>query len=478
MIRRCAGLFRSLDADRTAALAPLYGFVLLFFAWGMGATLNTGQVSYDKIRSQNAADAIALAHAEQAARDLNVMSMNNMALTQMLVVGAVTFTLNETLLDIERRGVEGLGKVWKSARRCGFSKWCWVLHAFIAGQIGLVMADAALIFVQYKPLKGFNTSQALIGSLNRMNDYLVNSFPRRSGEIIKLLLDENSIDAAFTYPPCSSGGTSECSRGINEGGDLPVERGGLKAAAAYTELCTGAENGSNGRFRTDFLDHGYPRDKGPYTFGGSSSNPHLRDHVNRKTGLSRLLPFFGEYTLDLWNWLINFGNTRYKQDQTSSENDFTRRMDRNWSLICGPGGSVFAASASFVFNVPKPYWLKGRPTFAAISPVVGAVRFDTEKLAYLSISAKLRGARFNPEEFNERDDPIHAYAQAMVYNPVSFDLYTSKWKAKLVPASLMDKPEPVVQALRTRSDNSLFEILPRIVEAARGSNQWSQINAH
>jgi hypothetical protein len=478
MIGAAVTFANSLHRDRTAALAPLYGFILLFFAWGMAATLNTGEVAYDKIRSQNAADAIALAHAEQAARDLNVMSMNNMALTQMLVVSAVTFTLSETLLDIERRGVEGLAKVLRSARRCGPNGWCWALHAFIAGQIATAMADAGLIALRYRPDKGFVTSQKLIGALNRMNDYLVNSFPRRSGELITLLLDENRIDAAYTYPPCQTGGKSQCRGKIGEGGDLPVERTALSAAAAHTELCTGAERGSDGRYRTDFLDHGYPRNKGPYTAGGSSSNPHLRDHVNRQTGLSWLLPFFGEYTLRLWDPLIRFGSTKYSQKQTSKQNDFTRRMDRNWSLVCGTGGSVFAAGAGFIFNLPQTYWLKGRPTAAALSPILGTLGFDTEKLSYLTITAKLRGERFNPKEFGERQDPYHAYAQAMVYNPVSFDLYTSKWKARLVPSSLMDQPQPVVQALQTRSGNGLFDLLPRIVQAARGSNQWSLVNAH
>lgn len=475
-----AELAGRLHGDRDAALAAAFGFILLFFAWGMAATLNTGQVAYDKIRVQNAADAIALAHAEQAARDLNVMSMNNTGLTQMLVVSAVSFTLAETIADIEARAALAQLQIARSAVRCGPNKFCLAAHAAAAAQVASVQIAAAAIFARYRPDRGFSTSQRLIDAFNRMNDFLVRSFPRRSGELVRLLLDENGADAVFVYPPCSSGGGSECRGGLNEGGDLPVSRQGMGALAAYREVCVGAEQGSDGQGRTDFLAHGYPQGRGPYTAGGSSSNPHLRDHVNRQSGLSALLPFFGEATLKGWDWLIGFSTPpKYRDRQRGSENDFTTKMNRNWSIVCNPAGGLVANIAGSILRLPQPYWLNGRPAVASALPSsLGAAAQDMEELQYLVFVAQDRGLRVNPEDFRERDDPYHAYAQAMVYNTQSYDLFTSKWKAKLVPASFMDRPDPVAAAMRTRSGSGMFDLVVRIIEAERSNPEWSHVNTH
>lgn len=470
---------RSLHQDRTAALAPLYGFILLFFAWGMATTLNTGEVAYDKIRTQNAADALALAHAEQAARDLNVMSMNNMALVQMLTVSAVTFTLMETLADIQLRAATAQVKIVRSAAsKCGINPYCWALHAAISMQVLTTQIKALQVYLRYRPEKGFSTSQRMIDGLNRMNDHLVQSFPRRSGEIMKLLMKENRIDSVFTYPPCRRGGGSDCRGGVDEGGDLPVERGAVQSVAAHMEICRGAEKGADGDHRQDYTVHGYPRGKGPYTAGGSSGKPHLRDHVEAETGLSWLLPFFGEATLRFWDPLIRFGSTKYRQRQKARDNDFTRRMNRNWTAVCGGMGGVTSSVLGAVFKFPKPYWLKGRPEATVLAPVLGPMAQDTDKLAFLILAAKERGPRFNPEEFGERSHPYHAYAQAMVYNPVSYDLFTSRWKARLVPAKFMDQPGQVADALRNSTGAGQFRIVSEIILRARGSRQWSQVNAH
>ncbi len=488
MIRLAAAIvrlrLRLLHRDRSAAMAPLYGFVLLFFAWGAMTILNTGEVVYDRMKAQNAADAIVLAHAEETARTLNVMAMNNMALTQMMVVGAVSTTLAATLVDIERRGVVAHIEIDRSMRRLCRGHWIWVaaciaLHMAIHAQVAVAEARAIGIFAKYRPLEGVATAGRLITALNAMNDNLVEEHARRAGKVVKALADANGIDGVFLYPPCTRGRGS-CSGNGEEGGDLPVHRDGAAPFVAFREVCDGAERGSNGTYRTDYLNHGYPRGKGPYTAGGSRANPHLRDHVNVVTGFSSLLPYFGEATLDRWDPLIRFSyRSQYRDHQGSRTNDFTRRMDRYWNALCGAGGTIASALSVAGFPLPRPYWLKGRSAvLSAISPVA-ATGFDRpEELALLALIARDRGKRVNDEDFKEREDPYHAYAQALVYNPQSFDLFTAEWTAALTPATLMDEPHKVVAALRSRRRDTRFDLFTRILEAAPHASDWRLVNTH
>ena len=479
-----ARLLQRLDRDETAALTPLIGFVLLFFAWAAGTVLNTGQVVYDKARAQNAVDAALLAHAEETARDLNVMAMNNLASAQLTAIGAVSFTLIETLADVEIRALLAHADISRSERSKCFRgrSWHWTafcigLHEIVRAEVIFAQAWGARIALVYRPAAGFADSQRLLAAFNRMNRHLVATHPRRAGDLAAAVARADGAEAVFVYPPCARDGGGECRGDGREGGDLPVRRGGVETVAAHLELCTGMEHGSDGRHRTDYETHGFPCGRGPYT-GGGDPKPHLRDHVSSVSGIGDLLAVFGRSTLEGWNWWIGFRTPpRYRESQSAGTNDFTRRMDRNWSILCGFGGLASALPA-FVFTVPETYWLKGRSPASALSPDLGALGLDhPEELDVLALVARDRRPRMAPAAFHDRGDPSFAYAQARVYNPVSFDLYTARWKAKLVPARLMDRTAAIVDALRERDRDDRFTPLRRILEAA-DEGEWARVNTH
>nr|WP_256995431.1 Tad domain-containing protein [Rhizobium sp. L1K21] len=470
--------------DREAAIAPLFGFILLFFAWGIGAVMNTGEVAYDKVRAQNAADILALAHADQMARDLNVMAMNNVGLTQMMVVGAVSFTVQEELLNIGVRVAAGTAHIaWSAAKRCPswghFAFICYSIHAgAMAGTLG-AGADAAYIQIRYQPHQGVATASRLIDAFNRMNDYIYQSFPKRSGKLLRELADANRIDAFFVYPPCNPSGASDCTGQGDEGGDLPLSRNGFERLLAHTEMCQAAQSGSVGESRYNFRVHGFPDGRGPYTAGGSSSRPHLRDHVNHTAGFASLLPFY-DGVMRGTDWLIRYPKPPYyDKRQRSDNNHFTELMNTNWSALCGAAGSVTAQVANLFLTMPDTYWIDGRSYGSVMASQIGFMSMDYEKLSRLVVVARARGGRFNPEDFEEREDPYNAYAQALTFNPQALDLYTSAWTSRLTPASYMDKATAVAEALTTKAENKQwFGLLARIIQRERSDNVWASVNFH
>ncbi len=474
-----------LHESRDAALAPIFGFVLLFFAWGIGAVINTGEVAYDKVRTQNAADILALAHADQMARDLNVMALNNIALTQMFVVGTVSLTMQLELIDIGVRVAMAEFQIARSAaQKCKgpppYVAFCLFIHSIPMIQVLKVGADALAIQTRYRPDAGLATAGRLIGAFNRMNDYIVESFPRRAGQLLRMLADANRVDAFFVYPACLPGGSSECRGRGDEGGDLPLERGGLASGAAHMEMCVAAERGSDGRNRHDFMLRGFPIGKGPYTAGGAANRPHLRDHVNHTAGFASLLPFFDSVMRNS-DWLIRYSTPpKYASRQSANDNHFTDLMDGVWSMACGPASGLISM-AGLSLPLPRTYWIKDRSPASVMAPDVGFLAMDYEKLARLVVVARQRGGRFNPENFEEREDAYNAYAQALSFNPQALDLYTSRWTARLVPASLMDRAQEVAKALPGRAypaGRNWFGVMKDTIQAGPDNREWSRVNLH
>jgi hypothetical protein len=481
MTRRLRAAIGRFHRDTGAALAPIFGFVLLFFAWGIGAIINTGEVTYDKVRTQNGADILALAQADQMARDLNVMALNNIAMTQMLVVGVISFSMQEELIDVGSKVTLAATQITQSAsQKCqGYPAWvafCLSVHLQAMTTTIETGAQAARIQVQYRPDQGVATASRMIGALNRMNDYIVESFPRRSGELLRELASANRIDSFFVYPPCRPGGGASCTNGANQGSDLPLERTQLTSLVSHREVCKAAEEGSDGRNRHDFYVRGFPNNKGPYTAGGAADR-HVRDHASLTAGFGTMLPRF-DMMMEQTNWLINFTMPpRYTVRQLPTNNHFTRLVDTNWSMICSGAGGVIAG---LFLEMPRPYWIEGRSLLSVDAPDIGFLAADYEKMARLVVVARRRGERFNPENFKEREDPYNAYAQALTFNSQALDLYTSRWTSRLTPAAFMDKAHDVANRLPSSpvGEPDWFGVMRKIILAEPSNSEWSRVNLH
>ena len=473
----------TLGDDERAALSPLIGFVLLFFAWIGIAVLDTGEIVRDRARAQNAVDAAVLAHAEETARSLDTMAMNNVAGAQLTAVSIVAAAMIETLADIQLRAGLAHVDIFRSEIRQCTGKWWWVviclaMHETARLQVIAAEIEGVAIALRYRPWEALATAGRLIEAFDRMNRHLVDTHPRRAGALGRRIAEANGAAAIVFHPPCRQGVAETCRGGPDEGGDLPVERGGAASIAAHVELCTGLERGSDGRHRTDWATHGFPLGRGPWTAGGAGST-HLRDWANRASGIGRLLHFFGDVTLEGWNWLIGFRTPpRWRERQQVDRNAFTRALDDDFRLVCGPGG-LLAAVALPGIALPRPYWLAGRSPATALAPDAGLLGLDHPEVnAILAVVARDRGPRAAVRATGEPDEPTWAHAQALVYNPVSFDLWTARWKARLVPARLMDHPLAVAETIADHDRDGRFAVLTRILETAGDQGEWARVNTH
>jgi hypothetical protein len=331
-----------------------------------------------------------------------------------------------------------------------------------------------------------------------MNDNLVEALPGRVGRIATNTLAQNDVNSLFFYPPCS--GTSGCNgaRSPIQGSSLPVHGRGL----GFAELCKAASEGSDGKQRLNFDKLGYPSNKGPYTGGGSSSNPHVKDYISKETGvagvsLGRALQLFKEAYPYPEPWWGTGSSPLYEEDQSEDENEFTRKMDTVWNSVCG---SVTSAVISVVDGLlggvlgdvmPQPYVL-GRDSSAGniaidLGNLFGASSFlgtfsaacvqlpkDFQFLAY---AARGTHSRISVGIYESALPGDYAYGQSCVYNPQSFDLYTQNWQAKMMPAKHMDDPDSVLSALDTRGPDE-FSALVNALKRAGNTDAFQVINVH
>lgn len=490
---------RRVHSDQGGALAPLFLFVALFLLWAALGILNTGQDASDRIKAQNAVDAVALMAGEQTARDLNVMAMNQVAATQSFTVALSSMALEQTLLVTKIRTIAAFAESYSNCSMNGSIYTVWYCFYYM-WQMADYALDTFSMDNRYKPGRGVSNGNRLTKALGKMSEHLVATHPERVGALSRELADANGLEAVFVYPPCDTSNGSRCDRDSEfPGPSLPVEQASsTPLAPASYEMCVGIEQGSDGYARLDFSKHGFSDGKGPLTEGGSSSNPKLRDHINDASGISSLLPRFYDTMQEAF--LIDYTKPPdYTSQQTDSSNEFLDAFDTAWAIGCpgptslsklggamsrNPIGAGLAGFKALSIERPKNYWLKGRPSWTAYTSSMGllgvianagASKFDDFALLYLG--ALTQGERTNEQAFGFDPDPFYAYAQSLTYNPQSHDLYTSLWGAELVPAFHMNDPRVIADAMGRSSAPSSFDKLQPVLAAASGT-EWQDVNTH
>lgn len=326
-----------LHRDERGFLSPIIIFMLVALAYMIVWILNTGQMVYDKQRTQDTADAAALVHADWSARSLNVMAMNNVAASQATVILATSTAYQLTLAELEARSLtiaaqlarfsasSGLGEGSRylptGAPYCGFYASIPFVGGFIQAAcvafqvwrgIGAVRATAYVVasMKDYNPPGLISKSRKIIKAMNEMNTYLVDSFPERVGNEALNLVRVDDADHLVFHPACKSAKT--CRRSSEgQGGDLPVEKGTAKGAIAYAEMCLAMSKGTTSlgagaaslQMRGEYAKRGFPSGKGPLTAGGVDGR-HIRDFVNDESETDEELPAF-------YDWYEIFGPGYY-----------------------------------------------------------------------------------------------------------------------------------------------------------------------
>jgi hypothetical protein len=353
-----------LHRDERGNLSPLILFLTIALAYMIVWILNTGQMIYDKQRTQDTADAAALVHADWEARYLNIMAMNNVASSQATVVLATSVAYEATLLELFARagaieaklaqyiGKDGLGPAPLFAPYCPTWGKVPIFGSFIQAactgfqvfrMAAALRAQAYFAIANYK-YNPFNTAiraRKIISAMNSMNDYLVDSFPERVGNEALNIVKVNDADHLVFHPACTSraGGTCSGSK-EGQGGDLPVERPRIKAGVAYQEMCSAMSGGTQayGPFvtRGEYEKRGFPKGKGPLTAGGTDQR-HIRDFVNDESDV-------GAQLRDFYDFYEIFG-PKYLTKVSAS-----KILDRFAPKTSGIGGWLFRKAANAAFS--------------------------------------------------------------------------------------------------------------------------------
>ncbi len=224
--RRFPALLLRLHADESGQIVPLFIFMALTLVFVVVLVLNTGRQAEQRIEVQNAADAAVMTHASWMARSLNIVSLNNTAITQAYATAV-------------------LATAWQ----------------------------------QFKKLKPGNAYQRLarrsmrmVRSLESMNSRVVENFPTFSAAVAGDLARKNGISdapifyAGFDHPRYYTGIRKKKENRFNST-PLPV----IATVDSPPYLCMTGEKGTPSAPAPDlnwnFQQYGYPINKGPFVTG-------------------------------------------------------------------------------------------------------------------------------------------------------------------------------------------------------------------
>jgi hypothetical protein len=528
-------LLRSLHRDQGGQIVPLFMLGLVSIVLSVAMILNTGRAIHNRTRSQNAADAAAITQASWAARSLNVISMNNVGFVHMFTVFMVSDAFGTTWMDAF--GTAGdtaedasdayddcddmIGWIPYVGKICKYYKFYSYYMRFI--QLELIAIEARYNAM----LRGWPTSMRLIGAFGRMSDHIVDEFPRFTWEIAEKMREANGVDEVLFFPMSEKGQDDEAYRGT----ELPVAgAGGLFGSfgspglwAPIADTCKAAEEGpgtakvGKGDVRVNFAKHGYEKGEGPYV--RSREDP---GWMLTSTKMEDMLPvdsdtpfLIGGPLSLLWNtqwtpiipwpkvyrdndedwptdpsfffivpWIFTppFVDRPMDRDPPQEpfwddpdNNDYSRQMQSDWDDTCGVGRDVdnLAASEPRVFRLKTPSWLCQQQL-----PGQGSIKeCIRDPLALMAFAVKREESMIAPNKFENPPRGTYAYAQAHVYNLVSYDLYTQAWGARLEPARFLEDGEKRDEVVATLKREDGFEDLYELFRQIPAGDFW-RASAH
>ena len=474
--------------------------------------VNTGNGLHDRTRAQDAADALAMTHAVEGARSLNVMSMNNVALTQGFAVGTISAalrnTMNEFNIKAAAAGVEIAASALycpKIAKKAIIPKVAAAVAAACLSHVGIMELRLGIFVMRmnsirnrYDPDRAFDVADKTIRALNAMNDTLVKRYPDAVRAAAMPVARAARMSDFYFDEPCQPGSGSSCKGGKSrQGMDLPVEQNdGLESKLQF---CAGATLGTMVT-RTTYSKRGFASGTGPLA-RNAYTDPYLRDSVNEKTGIGKVLEGYYEYfdetemicpKLNPWDFLWIWGKWgkcpkvtkplgNYYQEQKEDDNRFTLLADVMFAKFCEPTGALAAAGNAIpginlllrgttdpVLYHPKNLSLRTAVPFPPVNEIDDAYK-------PMSMTFRRQSKRWAPEILHEPMEGAVSYAQALIYNADGLDIYSQNWTARLMPATRMDDLPGVRERMRTRAPDA-FDQIRRRFHAVSDLNSWKTMN--
>jgi len=318
-------LLRRLHCDESGQIVPLFIFAALTLVFVVMLVLNTGRQIEQRIEVQNAADAAVITHASWIARSLNIISLNNTAITQAYATA--------------------------------------------------VLATAWQQFKELMPGNAYERmalrSMRMIRGLESMNNRIVEEFPDFSAMVSTSLATRNGISdaplfyAGFDHPRYFTG--------IRKHKETRFKSTALPVIATVGNppyLCMTGEQGTppapNPDLNWNFQQYGYPLNEGPFITGRA----HLTNRIPFIDFLKRME--FRNKANDLWSsGCVQSGIMIYQlANQPAATGPLGTSRD-NWSVIAFTRSQT--AEPVFPSKFPNP---PGAFYGVAQAEIYNAVNYD------------------------------------------------------------------------------------------------------
>jgi len=429
-------------------------------ALGLAYLFNSAELLSRKVRVQDAVDAAAIAQGTWMARSMNVMATNNVALTQTSVINNLAAAINLTVVDLTqfltRRAIqEGI----TAAAMCPLGGFLNPKCDAALVQLGLIAAAAKqledLVALNLLAHAEFFEHAHAYADANRD---IARRFPEFSAQMQRDLAASNGLAA----PPRMQAVGWRKGPGMFVSMDrtgLPVARvdvpslGGSESAddaftlvwAAVRSINSTGEDGFQDTptpvlrpMARNFKDHGYPDEEGPY----EKAREAISDDLETAIDLANVL-----------GWSESIGEDPPEYDDCWD----AASMIPVLPMTCRNGVPVPIPP----LEVP----LYGPSQAAALDGAVAA--WGITYVLVLARSDKATGHTAGGR-FPNATAATYGLAKVRVFNATSPDLYSSDWRAVLVPVSSWRgnsaMPPQLRVALRnvTRTDPTLTGIVGRL----------------
>lgn len=438
---------RTSDKRQSGAFMPFIMLTIIPFTLVIGMVFNTGAMIIRKEKTQNAADAASLSQATLTSRSLNLIAMNNTAITQVFAIhilgqAAIVPFLEMTKGEI-KEGVEIISRTAQWATYIGPCATPPFIGCIPLAGIGVEVALRAYHHIQniFKPLNvirddlgGFTFKKVrefgkLSKALGEMNQRINTEFP---GSALKMQQQIAGINGLAYFPRMISAYTDvrrlkADQRYITT--DLPIETVNISDPASLVKgmlpIKLTGELGSNAfpKQRANFKAHGYKNGKGPYAIAqpiAKREMKKIRDALNAKRIAYPAPP-------------PSSGGILWPDEKIKS--NYSSLLDASWNAQTIVQATILPPATIKVHVLRKDF-------LGAFGNLLGVekVLYDGDKLSIFSVVADkaARGPVFQ-SRFNNTPGVVYAYSQAEIYNPVYPDAYTQDWHAKLRRSSMLEK---------------------------------------
>jgi hypothetical protein len=427
----------------------------------LGLVFNTSEQIIDKTRSQNGIDAAVMTQATWTARSLNIMSMNNVAITQAHAINVIGTALLPELIELSGQSIKKFGEYLRDGQRClsaasGCGPFVLACQAACVAVYGVLLAHLSIKVIYpliqiwqdlnipvtdfvFKPLDlltGKSTSlpddttalghisdyekmgQALIA----MNKHVAENSNGFAKETVTAVSDRNGLsplaDTVFLFAAYKQtdpfGLPVET---VEFGGEGSGSDGNTLAKGIGREICKTGYLGTafidpTGQLISldfNFQEHGYDWYKGPYVYGRDS----VSEAIKKPREAFKGFPHGGP----------------------EPKVRFDKAVDPMYATACSL--RQFVKFPTIFGGGFIPYRVASDP--GPRSALNYGKRDSRDQWSIFGFSKfKRKDATVMGRWFVNDPNAQYASAQAEVYNGVWYDLYTQDWHAKLVSTHMLD----------------------------------------